>query len=374
MFAASTVPALKKPGVIGLFVIAVTIGAAWLAQANGPHAIPFVWVMLALAASWALLELSSSIGRAWAPAAITIGSLLATYLCISPNCGVPKYNLTQDLNQPAPLDPQRLYLSVYPAPEDTYRLEKKPEPFGAAVRPGSTSMWSGIRFVNGYSPIRPAGVARQFAFAIHGEIDPAVGSSLLEWDSGPNGMLARLGVDGIVVAKEVATDPQPAAEWELAGRTKEGRVFHRRGEPLPAIRSIATIDSRPNEQFAIAGISRITNGRDWIQADVMVPAGDQPALVTIARPFFAGYRAKLGTRELRVDSYHGLFPIVEIPPATSGRFTMIYQPPWLFWGGGISILCFGIVAVDGILAIWQRRRLRSDERTQDHIRAQSSLT
>ena len=52
----------------------------------------------------------------------------------------------------------------------------KPEPVGQTLRAGSTSMWAGLRFINGYSPIRPAGIAREFETSIHGEINPDVGS------------------------------------------------------------------------------------------------------------------------------------------------------------------------------------------------------
>jgi len=259
------------------------------------------------------------------------------------------------------LDPQRLYLSVYPAPEDFYRVEKQPEPFGATLRLGSTSMWGGIRLINGYSPIRPAGLAREFVFAIHGEIYPDVANALLEYEGRPAGILARLGVGGIIVASEVATNPQPDTEWELAATTKEGRVFHRRSEPFPVVRSVTAMESRPNEQFAPVEFSRIENRRNKLEADVAVPAGDRSALLTISRPFFNGYRARIGDQPLRVDSYRGLFPIVEIPAGTSGRFTLFYRPPWLVWGGGVSILCLGIVVVGGVLALWQTRRSRSDQ-------------
>ncbi|PYI91696.1 MAG: hypothetical protein DME97_12440 [Verrucomicrobia bacterium] len=319
--------------------------------------LPLLHLVLALSAAESLQLLGQSrlrFARSWLPAIITFAALLATYLWIPPNCGVPKYNLAQELAKPAPLDPQRLYLSVYPAPEVFYRLEKKPEPFGETVRLGSTSMWGGIHFINGYSPIGPSGVAREFAFAIHGELRPDIGNALLEHESGADGMLSRLGVDGVIIANEVATNPQPDTEWELAVTTKEGRIFHRRGEPFPAVRSLTAIESRPNEQFAAAEISRIVNRRNWIEAGVLVPGGDRPALLAISRPFFAGYQAKVGSRPLRVDSYRGLFPVVEIPAGTSGRLTMIYRPPWLVWGGGVSILCLGVVAAGGVLALRSR--------------------
>jgi len=357
-FGASAIPAVKRPGTIGFILTLLAISAAWFAGANGEHAFPFVLVTLGIAAAWALFEILSGTIRAWAPAIIAFVSLLATYLWIPPNCGVPKYHLTQDLNQAAPLDPQRLYLSVYPAPEDTYRLEERPDPFGATLRLGSTSMFGGIRLVNGYSPIRPSGVSRKFEFAIHGELHPDVANSLLEDESGPGGILARLGVDGIIVASEIGTTPQPE-EWELAGTTREGRVFHRRGEPFPIIRSLTAIASRPNEQFAVAEISRIENRRNRLEADVAVPVGARPALLTISRPFFNGYRARIGAHELRVDSDRGLIPTIEIPGGTSGRLMMVYRPPWLIWGGTVSISCLAMWAVSGVFALSQTRRLTS---------------
>lgn len=356
LFAASTSPVTKRPGVIGFLLTLLVLGAAWLAGANGGRAVPFIWIMLGIAAAWALLETLSVKGLEWAPPLIAAASFLATYLCIPPNGGVPKFNLAQELTQSAPLDPQRLYLSVYPAPEYAYRLEYHAEPLGTTLRPGSTSMWGGVRLINGYSPIRPAGVAREFAFAIHGEIRPDVANALLEREGGADGLLARIGVDGIVVANEVATNPQPDTEWELAVTTKEGRVFHRRSGPLPAVRTVTAIDSRPNEQFTLAEISRIDNRRNQLEANVAVPPNGHSSLLTFSRPFFSGYQARLGDRSLKLDSYRGLIPTIEIPAGTSGRLTMVYRPSWLIWGGGVSILCLGIAAVCGVLAISGMRR------------------
>src|SRR5207248_1289516 len=225
-----------------------------------------------------------------------------------PNCGVPRYHLDQALTSPAPLDPQRLYLSVYPAPELAYRIEKKPEPFGSTVRPGSTPLWGGVHFINGYSPIGPSGVAREFEVAIHGEVRSDIGAIVLEKEGGADGKLARIGVDGIIVAHEIHLDPQPPDEWELADYTEEGRVFHRTGSPFARLRSVTEIDSRPNEQFAEASVSRIINGRNRLLADVTVPPNGPPALLTISRPFFSGYRATIGNLVLRVDSHRGVRP------------------------------------------------------------------
>ena len=361
LYAESGTTILRRPGVIGFILLLIAVAAAFLLGAWGEHASPFVWITLGLGAFWAVLEIMRApIIRNWTPTLVTGAALLVTYLCIPPNCGVPKYNLSQQLTQPGPLDPQRLYLSVYPAPEHTYRLEERTEPLGTTLRLGSTSLWGGIHLINGYSPIRPPGIAREFAFAIHGEIQSDIGNNLLENESGPEGELARLGVDGIIVANEIGLAPEPDNEWELAAATGEGRVFHRRSGPFPRVRSITAIDSRPNEQFAAAEVSRIMNGRNRIQADLAVPVGEKRALLVLSRPFFKGYQAKIGNQILRVDSYRGLIPLVEVPAGTSGRFTMVYRPWWLLWGGAVAGLCLLVAMAGGIAAVTSQRH-RDDE-------------
>jgi hypothetical protein len=320
--------------------------------------LPLVHVVLALCAAESLQLFGESrfrFARSWIPAVVTFAALLVTYIWIPPNCGVPKYNLDQELTQPAPLDPHRLYLSIYPAPEISYRVETHPGDFGTTVRPGSTSMWGGVRFINGYSPIRPAGVAREFDCAIHGEIAPDKAAMLLEHESGPDGLLARLGVDGIIVANESGLIPDAASEWRLAGATSEGRIFHR-WEALPQVRSIESIDSRPNEQFAKADVSEISERRNKVAAAITVPAGDRAALLVFSRPFFDGYRATIGGRALPVSSYRELMPMVEVTAGTSGRLELFYRPWWLVSGGIVSISSLAIMLAGSIFAIGQRRR------------------
>src|SRR4029077_624801 len=154
-------------------LVALTGIAGLIFHTTGSYALQLSWILIGLTLGWVCFELllRSSEFRGWAPVAITFCALLATYLCIPPICGVPRYNFSQALLKPAPLDPQRLYLSVYPWAELTYCTANKPEPVGQTLRPGSTSMWAGLRFINGYSPIRAAGVARQFETSIHGEIN-----------------------------------------------------------------------------------------------------------------------------------------------------------------------------------------------------------
>ena len=343
-----------------LALVVLTAIAMSILRAAGSYAFPLTWIFLGFAVIWCLSELflRDFEFQKWTPAAITFLALLATYLCIPTNDGVPKYNLSQELLKPAPLDPTRLYLSIYPWAELTYRVENKPRPVGQIVRPGSTSMWAGLHFINGYSPIRPAGVAREFAATIHGEINPAMGDYLLNYQGGPNGELARLGVDGIVVAREMDIAPQPASEWQLVVSTDEGRVFHRRGAPLARVRSVTSINSRPNEQFAAATVSRILDSRNRVEADVDISNGNRPALVTFSRPHFRGYEAHLGNQKLAVTSYRGLFPLVEVPAGAQGRLTLTYRPYWLIWGTSAAIACGLVIVISCFVATlqWNLRR------------------
>jgi hypothetical protein len=344
-------PQSATPATVALALVILTSLVGLVFHTNGSYGFPLTWIFLGLASAWIcsafLLRWEF---RLWVPVAITFCALLATYICLPTNGGVPRYNFSQELLKPAPLDPQRLYLSVYPWAELTYAMTNKPQPVGQTLRPGSTSMWAGLRFINGYSPIRAAGVAREFATSIHGEINPDAGSQLLNHQAGRDGELALMGVDGIVVAQEVSITPQPDSEWELVVSTEEGNVFHRRSAPFPRVRSVTSIDSRPNEEFVSATISRIDDSPNFVQADIDVPSGDRRALLTFSRPYFRGYKARIGDQKLAITSYRGLFPVLEVPAGMHGRLTIVYRPAWLLWGGSVAAVCGLVVLFSGIAA------------------------
>ncbi|MEY2493143.1 MAG: hypothetical protein QOH24_2094 [Verrucomicrobiota bacterium] len=324
-----------RPGFVAFVLVIVVAITMQLSGRQGEHAFPLTWIFLAITAGWSCLELwpdRAPLLRAWTPAAVAFVALLGTYLCIPPNCGVPKYNFAQTLQQPAPLDPQRLYFSIYPAPETAYRLEAKSGPVGQTVRPGNASMWGALHFINGYSPIRPAGVAREFASAIHGEIDPNMAAWLLANEAASDRLLDRIGVDGIVVAREFAFAPEPSSEWSLAVTSDEGRVFHRRGAPRPIVRSV-NFDGK----HAIANVTNIVDSRNRVSVSIDVPAGNAPALIAFSRPFFSGYQAEVGSIKLAAGSFRGLLPVVEVPPGTRACLTLSYRPRWLVWGTAIAV-------------------------------------
>jgi len=336
-----------------LLLILLLVLFSSVAKTAGEHLFPLGWIYLGLALVWLIVESTEfNLVREWTPTAISFIALFTTYVCIPTNCGVPKYNLPQSLLESRPLDPQRLYLSVYPAPERLYRSETKPAPIGQTVRLGSTSMWAGLRFVNGYSPIRPAGVARELASAIHGEVDPSLAEWLLQHQANEDGLLQRIGIDGIVVAKEFNFGPQPASEWQLVTENDEGRVFHRQGEPIEVVRSVNFFGKN-----SIARITDIIAGRNDVSISVDVPVGEHPGLIAFTRPFFPGYRARINGRNLTVFSERNLIPLVEVPAGMQGRLDLYYRPDWLIYGGTIAIASAAIWTICAIFAlkVWTGR-------------------
>lgn len=348
-------PGSRIPATAALALTALIAILMLVVRATGSYAFPLTWIFLGLGAIWLLSELwlRDSEFQQWPLVVITFLAFLATYFCIPTNCGVPRYNFSQQLLKPSPLDPQRLYLSIYPWAELTYCEANKPQPVGQTLRPGSTAMWAGLRFINGYSPIRAAGVAREFTTSIHGEINPDVGGYLLSHQGGTKGELELMGADGIVVAREVDIAPQPSSEWELVLSTDEGNVFHRRDAPSARVRSVTSIKSRPNEQFVPATISQINDSRNFVEADVDVPSGNGSALLIFSRPYFRGYEARLANQKLVVTSYRGLFPVVEVPAGAHGHLTLAYRPFWLIWGGAVAVVCTFVV-ISGFLAAMKR--------------------
>jgi uncharacterized membrane protein YfhO len=87
-----------------------------------------------------------------------------------------------------------------------------------------------------------------------------------------------------------------------------------------------------------------------VKADIDVPNGQRPALLTFSRPYFRGYQARLGKQKLSVTSYHGLFPMVEIPAGARGRLILTYGPNWLICGTAVAVICAFVMVVSFVAA------------------------
>ncbi len=280
---------------------------------------------------------NGKIWKRWAPAAVVFLSLLAAYHRLPIHPGVPKYRVGENLAQPAPLATDRLYLSFYREPDRHYWAAQTPENFGAVLRLGSTSLFGGVHLVNGYSPIMAAGVGRLLKSETHGNLFPDTAAWLIPAEAGSDGLLARLGVDGLIVARDypLPLEPPPV-EWERVHSSEEGDIFHRRSGALADVQSWRSAEPDGETRFALAQIRVVKNSRQRVVAQIDVPPGGDGALLAFRRPWFPGYRATLDGESLPVGSYRGLLPTVELPAGSRGELVLRYRPRAVVWGGALS--------------------------------------
>ena len=292
---------------------------------------------------WAADRFAPAPLRRWLPAAATLGALWLTYTTVGTNPGVPHYPFTDNLRAPGPLAPDRLYLSLYREPYYHYTVaERAPAGFGATLRPGSTMLFAPeLRFVNGYSPVMAAGVGRRLHMQTHGFIPEPTARQLVAEELGPAGLLARLGVDGLVVADPYPFEVRPPAEeWELVHADAEGRVYHRRVPPAADVR---VLGAPPGA----ASVRVRENGRQRVSAEVAVPATGGAVTIGFRRPSFPGWRATLDGRALPVSSDDRLFPTVDLPAGAHGRLTLTYRPRAVVLGAALALAGVSALAVAG---------------------------
>jgi hypothetical protein len=106
----------------------------------------------------------------------------------------------------------------------------------------------------------------------------------------------------------------------------------------------------------MADVSGVVPGRNRLEADVTVPEGSVSAMLAVSRPFFRGYVARIGDRALKVDSFRGLAPVIEVPPGLRGRLVIVYRPWWLILGGAIAVSSLLIILACTIAAAASRNR------------------
>ncbi len=368
----------RWPRNAGLWATAL-VGAAWLAMIAAhtsnhdeiTHGLP-VWT-LAVAVGWLALACLLARRRAWAlwvPALVTFVSLWATYGHMYTNPGLPTYGFGPGLQQAAPLSPDRLYLSLYRLPDHFYWGKDTGPNFGAVVRPGSTGMFAGIHTVNGYSPIMPPGVGRLWNMATHGSVPEETGRRLLREEAADNGLLTKLGVDGLLIAHDFPLEEivPPADAWEQVFASAEGTVYHRRGGPLPEVRAWQEVTGTtpgvvPGELPPHAATAdevqakTVEDSRAGITVEVNVPAaGRRTATLAFRRAYFPGYEARLNGARVPVGSFRDLLPTVELPPGSQGRLTLRYRPPAVALGGALAAA--GLLGM-GAFALWTLRRVRA---------------
>ncbi len=323
----------------------------------------------------------------WLPCLVAMASLGSTYYQV-PTRWVSHWDFPESLRRAEPFDPDVRYLSFY-SQDEAYRGLRG---FSQLIRPGNTAMLSGVRMVNGYSPIQPAGLATVLEMRSHfGYYNRAQGLRVLERETGRKGMLELMGVDGLVLANSFE-DRAPALleqGWETVFSSDYGTVLHRAGRRSGEVRSIRSVELVTAAEEIPRRISRrgstpvprlmVVSGppppervveyspcrlemreSSRLRAEVRLESSgsERPSLVVFSRPWYPGYRATLGDRTLKVRALNLVLPAVEVPPGAEGLLVLEYSPATLRLGLAVA----GLALVLGVaVAAWARSGRRASQ-------------
>lgn len=350
-------------------------------------ALPITYFGLAVA--WAFVEDRRRRGdpeRAWAPAGVVLGALVVAYATIPNGLHVPFWRLDEDIRKVEPLRAGVRYVALTTGGDYFIDGVKMPT-WGNLIRPGNTAMLAGVEFVNGYSALQLRGLTHTFVVEIHGYTNTYTIDQLADFGAAPGGLLARVGVDGIVLGDAVRKlAPKIVAHgWEVTAVAPEGVVLHRKGAPsprlwaAPAVRTaellsdpswegaitkvdgIPALASSPERppgvvtRYAPRVVTRRWNGRNAEAFEVGPGAG--PAMVATARAWLPGYEAIAPDgRSLPIVALDGTIIGVEVPADVAGEVVVRYRPRALVIGAWIAAATMLLMLVLGLRARSARAR------------------
>ena len=288
----------------------------------------------------------------WLPCAATIALAFAGFTLLPTTQKVSRHEFRQNLLDPAPLERDRLYISVHNFRDIINDTAAKPG-FGTVLRPCNTPQLAGLHFVNGYSSFTSQGIP--LLFETHGSLEPEKADIILRPES--ERLLDLLGVDGLCIA----TQYLPFAErlktgWQLVHIAEEGQVYHRWPRRATACKALTSVFDRSNTTYTPAEVKIVKAGRNHVTVEVAPADPTLPVALAFPRPWYRGYQATLNGNPVAVRPYvNDFIPLVELPPGSTGLVELRYWPDFLRIGLPIAAAAaFVLVAV--LLTLALRRR------------------
>lgn len=292
----------------------------------------------------------------WLAPLATIALVVAGFILLPRTQKVSLHKFQENLCNPAPLDPERLYLSVHNFRDIINETAGKPG-FGTVLRPCNTPQLAGLHFINGYSSFTSQGIP--LLFETHGSLEPEKADLILSPASEP--LLDLLGVDGLCIATNfLHLADRLKTGWQLAYIAEEGQVYHRWPRRATACKSLDRVFDRPAESYTAPEVKVLKAGRNRVTVEV--PASDpaKPIALAFPRPWFPGYQATLNGRPVLTRVYEGFIPLVELPPGSAGIVELRYWPNFLRLGLPIAGASALILLVSAFIS-----RTRSSERRRN---------
>ena len=330
---------------------------------------------LIISFGWFLIEsLTDKISsiRRYAPCGVVLSSLWLTYAYL-PTRYVVNWNRTDELRNYGDLDSNTTYLSLCTS-YDFFQLHQKQ--FGELLRIGNTTLYADLRFVNGYSSVKLSPYIQIIGFdkqAYFPDANRAL--KIIDWETNRNGMLALMGVNGLVVGQSLASKlPGLLSQgWRWVASDKEGFVLHRDQVDPTTPRHVDSVKLISSKEEAINQIiNRVTQNAPLVLVDKRKVSGAHhvysrlttissicqsrrrtvirvenesdslEALIMFTKPWYPGYQATFNGKQIPVKALNLILPAVEIPPASEGELVLEYFPSSLRYGlysSVLSIIC-----------------------------------
>lgn len=363
---------------IGLIVLALA-AAPLFDHTDGVRA---TWihgaVLIVVCTAWGFLERTSF--SAAIPLAITVLTIIGTFVAFSNRGDVPVFANPGLLVEPAPFDPSRRYLAMYDAADVGLGAGadgRSDRGQHVEMRPGNTPLLAGLEFINGYSPVGPEGLATIFGFEFHGTMPPDRAEQILRLESGRNQLLHHLSVDGLLVPEAMAVRNRELLTrngWAPAARVGSCLLLHRKDRDRRAVFSAAlavkaeedaraylAIGGRTTPQLPVVLLTPGTSGRERygqrqivevvetrLETRFTVRGRGPKALVVFRRPWLPGLYATLNGGALPVLRADMIMPAVEIAGDAEGEVVLRYRPRSLVrgvWIAGLAVLVLAAASI-----------------------------
>ena len=357
---------------LGVWLLGSIVITFLLSFTTDEKTLILIGILVLAGVVWTAIEiLAPAPVRDWAPFVVALVSIASTYLLVGTVQIVPVWKIdSAQMKSSAPFNPNIRYLFAdrwIELMRDDVRLGNA-RSGNPLFRPGNLPMLADLNVVNGYSPMRPAGLQvvvglQDDAFVIEAHL-----KRLLTLETQPGGALDHMSVNGLVVHRGVLRslkmDSIPG--WREVAEIGGEVLFHREtpiGGPVRVATTVqefksatrllngvihrttaampwALLSNRDSDLEMLCGNVTLSNVRmerlrSTVDVDTTRCAGT--AAVVFTRPWYPGFFASVNGAPAPVLRADDLMPAVIVQPGTRGTIVLTYRPRSLVAGVAVTV-------------------------------------